>query len=37
MAYAIPIITMDYWDAVKIAIDNGQDLPEIENFVDKTK
>ncbi|XP_006623771.1 nibrin isoform X2 [Apis dorsata] len=33
MAYAIPIITMDYWDAVKIAIDNGQDLPEIENFV----
>ncbi|XP_071860802.1 nibrin [Bombus fervidus] len=33
MASALPIVTMKYWDEVKSAIDNGQQLPDSNNFV----
>ncbi|XP_033359139.1 uncharacterized protein LOC117238380 [Bombus vosnesenskii] len=33
MASALPIVTMKYWDEVKSAIDNGQQLPDTNNFV----
>lgn len=33
MASALPIVTMKYWDEVKFAIDNGQQLPDSNNFV----
>ncbi|XP_060822078.1 uncharacterized protein LOC132910412 [Bombus pascuorum] len=33
MASALPIVTMKYWDKVKSAIDNGQQLPDANNFV----
>lgn len=33
MASALPIVTMKYWDEVKSAIDNSQQLPDSNNFV----
>ncbi|KOX80977.1 Nibrin [Melipona quadrifasciata] len=33
MASALPIVTMKYWDGVKFAINNGQPLPDPNNFV----
>lgn len=33
MASALPIVTMKYWDEVKFAINNGQPLPNPNNFV----
>ncbi|XP_076234824.1 nibrin isoform X2 [Calliopsis andreniformis] len=33
MAFAIPIVTLDYWKQVKCAINNGDQLPKYEDFV----
>lgn len=33
MASALPIVTMKYWDEVKLAINSGQPLPDPNNFV----
>ncbi|CAL7933048.1 unnamed protein product [Xylocopa violacea] len=33
MASAIPIVTVNYWKRVKVAIENGEELPDAKQFI----
>lgn len=33
MAAAIPIVTLDYWEQVNSAVNNGEELPQTNEFV----
>ncbi|XP_076764819.1 nibrin-like [Xylocopa sonorina] len=33
MASAIPIVTVNYWEQVKVAVENGQELPNTKHFI----